>query len=352
MITDHGRGRGWLLTTGALACCAVCVHLFAAGAAAAEAPNPQNVAKNRLALAGEGPALLDNADSSHHRLMRAEVPRYVPGSGPTGVEEGGAVPSALIALSRPQMATTATASFAAVRDKRRPSEALACLAGDASLAGNWRLLPDSSMTTSSHRSSGWKKAIRLNAAGHWAPKRPRKGEWVRWNFKGNKVITQLRVQGATGWWCSSCQAVHRRRSWLGRRRRVGTWRNRGWLSDLQLQYHEKGPVYWRKYDNKFGNYDPSTPVTFHLNPPIVAQEVRLVVKKWSLIPGLRADFWGCDFFDLHRLHGPPGLPGKSGVPGPPGNIGEQGKDGAQGLSGKKRQKRRRGSTRLSWTTGS
>lgn len=226
----------------------------------------------------------------------------------------------------------------------------ACLASTVSLAKDPFLLPDEALNCSSTDSGdcaapvgGWKLNARLPARDQtwsWAPDAnvDPAGQWLGFTFPGDKVIMQIKTRGRIGHWCSDpdCQQPHRRRFANIRRRRVGAWRNRGFPTEFKVEYHEAGPEHWTVHPKSCFKEYADREETCYLDPPIVAASVRLKVVKVSNFAGLRADFVGCDYVNLHRIIGSPGKHGEDGPPGPPGPrgwIGDAGTLGEPGLPG-------------------
>eukprot|EP00932_Pfiesteria_piscicida_P018493 SRR837773.5341.p1 GENE.SRR837773.5341~~SRR837773.5341.p1 ORF type:complete len:470 (-),score=26.75 SRR837773.5341:10-1419(-) len=173
----------------------------------------------------------------------------------------------------------------------------------------------------------------------WMPRRPfdvKKKYWVRFQFGNDKTITALRTGGYAGWWCKNCWAMNRRRQMdSGSRRRTGEWRNRGFVHKFRIEYHEKGPVFWKTYPRILENLNADNETIHHLFPPIVAQEIRIKVLSFKTIPALRLGMVGCDYIDTHDMQGPPGPRGLAGAPGHEGAHGAPGKLGPAGPSGER-----------------
>mmetsp|Transcript_47229 Transcript_47229/g.101089 ORF Transcript_47229/g.101089 Transcript_47229/m.101089 type:complete len:520 (-) Transcript_47229:182-1741(-) len=184
-----------------------------------------------------------------------------------------------------------------------------------------------------------KDDIQMSSSVSWMAKEPyivNKTYWVRLQFGDNKVITALRTAGRPGWWCNSCWSQHRRRTMnVDRRRRVGEWRDRGFVHQFRIKYHEKGPVFWKEYPRILTNIDADNATVHELFPPIVAQEVRIEVVSFYRIPSLRVSMLGCDYVDTHNMQGPPGPRGAAGIRGHDGRQGKRGKTGKQGAKGKR-----------------
>jgi len=217
-----------------------------------------------------------------------------------------------------------------------------CLASIISLAKDRFTLPDSSLTCSSTDNTAWKTQNLARLRGwsktSWRPATNVNavGQWLGFDFGANKVVTQIKTKGRYGYWCRSwwCKNPNRRRQAATRRRRYGKWKNRGFISEIAVQYHEVGPVYWREHPAKCFKAYADKVETCYLDPPIVASAVRLVINRYNDTPGLRADFYGCDYVALTRIMGSTGLTGEEGVAGPPGFRGWPGPPGSPGPPGK------------------
>jgi len=199
------------------------------------------------------------------------------------------------------------------------------------------------VTTSSQRRPKEIWPSRLSSRSAWQPGWGTKyrGSWIQWSFGDNKVITQVLTRGRRGKFSGSKQKkCSKWVSYLCWTVYKGSWKGRGWLTSFQLHYRPWEPAgttpRWRIFPRTFaGNMDSWNIKAHAVDPPIVASDIRIVVKRWSRQPALRADVRGCDYFDIGKIKGPPGHVGQGGSIGEKGYFGAPGKNGRVGRTGAK-----------------
>jgi len=142
-------------------------------------------------------------------------------------------------------------------------------------------------------------------------------QWLQYDFLENKLISQVLTRGR-----HNCCAM--------------------WVKTFYLTYRRKGGA-WARYNKVFqANSDQNGLAVNLVEPPIVANMVRIHPTSWSMHISLRADFVGCRYVDPSSYKGPPGAPGVPGnngviglpgMPGPPGVAGQVGPRGESGWAG-------------------